>query len=175
MGWAAYQVLSFVIGGSPTARIDAVLREDKGYTYGIRSAFRPRRVGGTFLTSGSVRTEVTVDALQLLLDILDRTREGFTPEELRDGVDFISKTAPGRYATADAVAGEAATLALDGLAPDFTTSNLRRMAELTTENLHAAIDAVVTGEWTVVVVGDATAWVDGIRDLGRGAVTVIPN
>ncbi len=175
LGWAAYQVLSFVIGGSPTARVDAVLREDKGYTYGIRSAFRPRRVGGTFVTSGSVRTEVTVDALRLLLDILDRTREGFTVEEVRDGVDFISKTAPGRYATADAVAGEAATLALDGLPLDFTTTNLQRMAELTPEDLHAAVNAVVTGEWTVVVVGDATAWLDGIRDLDRGEVTVVPN
>lgn len=175
VGWAAYQVLSFVIGGSPTARIDAVLREDKGYTYGIRSAFRPRRVGGTFVTSGSVRTEVTVDALQLLLDILDRTRDGFTVEEVRDGVDFISKTAPGRYATADAVAGEAATLALDGLPLDFTTTNLQRMAGLTPEDLHAAVNAVVTGDWTVVVVGDTTAWLDGIRDLGRGEVTVVPN
>ncbi|MEO7071219.1 MAG: pitrilysin family protein [Nostocoides sp.] len=174
-GWAAYQVLSFVIGGSPTARIDAVLREDKGYTYGIRSAFRPRRVGGTFFTSGSVRTEVTVDALQLLLGILDLTREGFTADELRDGVDYISKTAPGRFATADAVAGEAATLALDGLATDFTTTNLQRMATLTTAELDAAIKAVVTGEWTVVVVGDAAAWLDGLRDLGRGEVTVVPN
>ncbi|WP_230208849.1 pitrilysin family protein [Nostocoides sp. HKS02] len=45
-GWAAYPVLSFVVGGSPSARVDAVLREEKGYTYGIRSGFRPRRVGG---------------------------------------------------------------------------------------------------------------------------------
>ena len=41
-----------MIGGSPNARVDAVLREEKGYTYGIRSVFRPRRVGGLFLTSG---------------------------------------------------------------------------------------------------------------------------
>ncbi len=175
LGWAAYQVLSFLIGGSPTARIDTVLREERGYTYGIRSAFRPRRVGGTFLTSGSVRTEVTVEALKLLLDILDRAREGFTEEEVRDGVDYLSKTAPGRYATADAVAGEAATLALDGLPPDFTTANLQTMARLTPADLRTAINAVVTGDWTVVVVGDTGAWADGIRDLGRGEVTVVPN
>ena len=43
-GRAAYQVLGFVVGGSPNARIDAVLREDKGFTYGIRSGFRPHGV-----------------------------------------------------------------------------------------------------------------------------------
>jgi len=29
-GWAPSPVLSFVVGGSPSARVDAVLREDKG-------------------------------------------------------------------------------------------------------------------------------------------------
>ena len=110
LGWAAYQVLGFVIGGSPNARIDAVLREEKGFTYGIRSGFRPRRRGGMFLTSGSVRADSTVEALGLLLDILDGAREGFTEEETQAGVDFIGKTAPGRFATADTVAEEAAGL-----------------------------------------------------------------
>lgn len=173
-GWAPYQVLSFVLGGSPTARLDAVLREEKGYTYGIRSAFRPRRVGGTFLTSGSVRSEVTVEALDLLLAILDSARDGVTGQEVREGVDFLSRTAPGRYATADAVAGEACSLAVDGLPQDFTTTNLRRMLDLTAEQVDAAGSDYLTGEWTVVVVGNATQWVDALRALGRGAVTVVP-
>ena len=45
-GWAPHPVISFVLGGSPSARVDAVLREEKGYTYGIRTAFRPRVAGG---------------------------------------------------------------------------------------------------------------------------------
>ncbi|CCH77293.1 putative protease [Nostocoides japonicum T1-X7] len=173
-GWAAYQVLSFVIGGSPNARIDAVLREEKGYTYGIRSAFRPRRVGGTFYTSGSVRSEVTVEALRLLLDILDGARSGYTVEEVRSGADFIGLTAPGRYATADAVAAETAGLVIDGLPSDFTTSNLAALGGLTPQVLRDAASAYLTGEWTVVVVGDAAAWLDGVRALGRGDVTVVP-
>jgi zinc protease len=103
-GWAPYPVLSFVLGGSPSARIDAVLREDKGYTYGIRSSFRPRVAGGSFVTSGSVRSEVTGEAVEILLGILDGARDGFTDAEVRSGVDYVAKTAPGRYATADAVA-----------------------------------------------------------------------
>lgn len=174
-GWAAYQVLSFVIGGSPTARVDAVLREDKGYTYGIRSAFRPRRVGGTFYTSGSVRSEVTVEALDLLLGILDGARSGYTEEEVRSGADYIALTAPGRFATADAVAAETANLVIDGLPLDVTTRNLAALGSLTPQVLEEAASAYLTGEWTVVVVGDATAWVDGVRALGRGAVTVVPS
>jgi predicted Zn-dependent peptidase len=171
-GWAAYQVLGFVVGGSPNARVDAVLREDKGYTYGIRSGFRPRRRGGMFLTSGSVRADSTVEALGLLLDILDKAREGFTAEETKAGVDFISKTAPGRYATADTVAEEAAGLSLEGLTTDFTTDNLQALQHVDAATLAAAYDRYVTGDWTVIVVGDATLHAEGIRSLNRAPLTI---
>jgi len=171
-GWAPYQVLGFVVGGSPNARVDAVLREDKGYTYGIRSGFRPRQRGGMFLTSGSVRADSTVEALGLLLDILDKAREGFTDEETKAGVDFISKTAPGRYATADTVAEEAAGLSLEGLTTDFTTANLLALQDVDAATLATAYDRYVTGDWTVIVVGDAALHAEGIRSLNRGDLTI---
>jgi zinc protease len=173
-GWAPYQVLGFVVGGSPSARVDAVLREEKGFTYGIRSGFRPRRRGGMFLTSGSVRADSTVEALGLLLDILDTAREGFTAQETKAGVDFIGRTAPGRYATADAVAEEAAGLSLEGLTTDFTTENLLALAEVDAASLAAAYGRYVNGEWTVVVVGDASLYAEGVRGLDRGEVSVLP-
>ena len=173
-GWAAYQVLGFVVGGSPNARIDAVLREDKGFTYGIRSGFRPRRRGGMFLTSGSVRADSTVEALRLLVDILDKAREGFTAEETQAGVDFISKTAPGRYATADTVAEEAAGLSLEGLTTEFTTTNLHALKEVDAAAMVTAYDRFVSGDWTVVIVGDASLYADGVRGLDLGEVTVLP-
>lgn len=173
-GWAAYPVLGFMVGGSPNARVDAVLREEKGYTYGIRSVFRPRRVGGLFLTSGSVRADATVEAARLLLELLASGREGFRAEEVRAGVDFISKTAPGRFATADAVADEAVTMALDGLTTDFTSRTLEEMRQLDGAGLTAAYRQWVQGEWTVVVVGDAGTYAEGVRALGIGEVTVVP-
>ncbi|MDT0214472.1 pitrilysin family protein [Rothia sp. ARF10] len=174
-GWAPYPVLSFVVGGSPSARVDAVLREDKGYTYGIRSAFRPRARGGSFVTAGSVRADSTVDALRLLVEILDRAREGFSETEIRGGVDYVVQTAPGRYATADAVADEASALALEGLPLDFQTTTLAAMRELDGERLRTAYAEVATGEWVVVVVGDAASLREGIEGLGLGPVTVVPN
>ncbi len=173
-GWAPYQVLGFAVGGSPNARVDAVLREDKGFTYGIRSGFRPRRRGGVFLTSGSVRADSTVEALGLLLEILDHARDGFTEIETQVGVDFIGKTAPGRYATADTVADEAAGLSLEGLTTDFTSASLHALAHVDADVLTEAYGRYVTGEWTVIIVGDASLYADGVRDLGRGDVMILP-
>ena len=76
-----------------------------------------------------------MESVRLLLDILESGREGFSDNEVRSGVDFISKTAPGRFATADAVADEASTLALDGLTTRFTTENLTAMQSLDSDAL----------------------------------------
>ena len=174
-GWAPFPLLGFLVGGSPTARIDAVLREDKGYTYGIRSTFRPRRRGGVFVTAGSVRSEVTADALRLLLEVLDGGCEGFSDEEVAAAAHFLVLTAPSRYATADTVADEAASLSYDGLDTEFTSRNLREVAAMDAARAVAAYREFVDGQWTVVLVGDAQAFLADVQALGRGEVTVVPN
>lgn len=180
-GWAPYPVLGFVLGGSPNARIDAVLREEKGYTYGIRAGFRPRRSGGVFVTSGSVRADATAESLRLLLEILGGAGGGFTDAEVRSGVDFITRTAPGRFATADAIADEAVSMALDGRTTQFTTDNLRDLATVDASRADAAwarfADTAGLGGsragWTIVVVGDAAEHVQAIEALDLGPVTVV--
>jgi predicted Zn-dependent peptidase len=183
-GWAPYPVLGFVLGGSPNSRIDAVLREEKGYTYGIRSSFRPRRTGGLFLTSGSVRADSTAESLGLLVDILEGGSKGFSDKEIRSGVDFIAKTAPGRYATADAIADEAVGMALDGRTTEFVTNNLRDLRTVDAQRVDAAYArfaerAGVGGGgrsgsgWTITLVGDAEEHLDAIEALGLGSVTVV--
>ena len=172
--WPAFPVLAWIIGGAPNARIDQVLREEKGYTYGIRSGFRTRQVGGNFVVAGSVRADSTVDSLRLLVDILDRVSEGISEEETRAGVDFTTLTAPGRYDTADAIADETVSLAGDELPLTFTGDTLAAMRRLTPADLDTAWREV-TPEWTIVVVGDASLYRDGVEALGLGPVTVVPN
>lgn len=174
-GWAPFPVLAYVLGGAPNARIDEVLREEKGYTYGIRSGFRPRQVGSAFTVAGSVRADSTVDSLRLLAEILEGAGEGFTEEETRAGVDFMSLTAPGRYDTADAIADETAGLVGDSLPLTFTSDTIAAMRELTAADLDRAWREGVVPEWTIVVVGDASLYREGVEELGLGPVTVVPN
>lgn len=182
-GWAPYPVLAYVLGGSPTARLDAVLREEKGYTYGTRSSFRPKRAGGSFLTFGSVRADVTAESIGIIVDILESGREGFSEKEVRSGVDYIAKTAPGRFATADAIADEAVGMAMDGRTTVFTTANLHDLATVGPERVTAAYerfthlagigsDARGAG-WTIVVVGDAAQHREPLEALGLGEITVV--
>lgn len=172
--WAPYPVLSFLVGGAPQARIDAVLREEKGYTYGIRAGVAPRNGMSLFVTSGSVRSEVTGDAMKLLLDILRTASDGFSATELRSGVDFVSKTAPARFATADAIADEVVHLALEGRTGADITQTLKATRELDTAALDGAYRALDTDAWTIVLVADASVVVPELEAAGITGIEVRP-
>lgn len=174
-GWGAYQVLAFLLGGSPQARVDAVLREERGYTYGMRVGFRPRRSGGICVVSGAVRAEATVPALQALAEVLCVTGAELGAVEVRHAADFVGRTAPGRFATADAVADQMVRLVLDELEVDTVDETLARMLTLTRDEAAAAWEDVRSGAgWTVVLVGEAEhAPVDQLEALGLGPVSVV--
>lgn len=172
-GWGTYQALALLLGGSPQARIDRVLREERGYTYGLRAGFRPRASGGLTVVGGAVRADATVAALSELLQILDLDGQDLTGEEVRQAADFLAMTAPGRYLTADAVADELISLVSDDLPTDTVTRTLEQLRGLTVEQAAAAWDEVRVGPgWTVVAVGDP-AHAEGLADLGLGPVRVV--
>ncbi|WP_151526888.1 M16 family metallopeptidase [Serinicoccus kebangsaanensis] len=157
-GWGTYQALAMLFGGAPHARLDRVLREERGYTYGMRLGFRPRRRGGQCMVGGAVRADATLPALQETLRILAVPGEDLTAREVREAADFVAMTAPGRYLTADTVADELVSLLDDGLQPSVVTRTLQELRGLTVEQAAGAWDEVRDGPgWTVVVVGDPEA------------------
>ena len=174
-GWGTYQALALLLGGSPHARLDRVLREERGYTYGVRLGFRPRAVGGQCMAGGSVRSDATVPALVEMLRILDTPGSDLTEREVREAADFAAMTAPGRYLTADTVADEIVSLISDGLEPATVTRTIEELRELTPERAAAAWDDVRNGPgWTVIAVGDPEHR-EGLEGLGLGPVRVAPS
>src|SRR6185436_2584600 len=66
--YLAALVLNTVLGGAFTSRLNAKLREEKGFTYGARSAFHARRWPGPFVASCAVHTPATGEAVGVILD-----------------------------------------------------------------------------------------------------------
>lgn len=172
-GWGTYQVLSMVLGGSPQARVDRVLREERGYTYGFSAGFRPRARGGLFLAAGAVRADATAAAVRDLMDVLALRGADLTEEEVRQAGRFLARTAPGRYATADVVAAESMGLAMDGLGTDFVTTTIEQVGTLDRARAAAAWDAWAEEPWTVVLVGDAERHAADVEALDLGEFRVV--
>jgi zinc protease len=60
----ALALLNMILGGQFVSRVNMNLRQDKGYTYGVRTGFDLRRGLGPFVLQTSVQTEVTADAIR---------------------------------------------------------------------------------------------------------------
>ena len=59
-------VLNMILGGQFVSRINMKLRQEKGLTYGARTAFDFRRGRGPFILQTSVQSDGTGEAIQVV-------------------------------------------------------------------------------------------------------------
>jgi zinc protease len=67
---AAYQTASWILGGHFLSRLNSVLREEKGYTYGANATWQNGPTWGSFTVSVDVRPENLLDTIRTIEDEL---------------------------------------------------------------------------------------------------------
>lgn len=165
--WAALSVAAYAMGGAFLSRLNRVLREERGYTYGVGLQLSPHRHRGSFAVAGSFRTDVLADAVVEARRLLDVSTAAFTCEEVREAVDYISGVSPLRYATAEAVVDQTALQVLTGLDSDYVDTHLTRIRAVTPESATQAYSEVIDPtQLTMVVVGDADELAPALRAVG---------
>jgi predicted Zn-dependent peptidase len=184
--WPALVLGTYCLGGTLTSRLDRVLREEKGYTYGVRAAQRvlrspaPHAAGGAMgvsvvAISGSVDTASTGPALDDLWQVL-RTlaAEGLTETERDTAVQNLVGVAPLRYERAASVAGTLADQVEQHLPDDYQAQLYARLAETgTAEATAAVIAAFPENRLVTILVGDASQIKAPVQALGIGEVGVV--
>lgn len=184
--WPAQVLGTYCLGGTLTSRLDRVLREEKGYTYGVRAfgqvlrSSAPDAPGGAtgaamLAISGSVDTASTGPALDDLWKVL-RTlaAEGLTDAERDVAVQNLVGVAPLKYETAASVASTLADQVEQFLPDDFQAQLYARLAETgTVEATAAAVNAFPVDRLVTVLVGDAAQIKEPVTALGIGEVTVV--
>jgi zinc protease len=170
--WGAAAVANHVVGGTITSRVDTVLREEKGYTYGTRTSFTAPRKGGTFSLGGAVRTEVTGAAIEDALRILKQARDGLTDREVQEAQDSLIRTAPLRYEQADSIAQQVGSNIAAGVPLDFADTYLAQIAATTAETATEAYRRYVGASGLLVVIVGETKDVRGqLTGLGIDDIT----
>ena len=163
----------FALGGSFTSRMNRLLREEKGYTYGARAWQQSGPTYGLTAAGTNVFVDQTGPALADLMGLLKDASTGIVDAELdkaRSGTrtDAI-ETAASRSSLADALT----SAMIDGLAPDnaLREMNAAMSADLTTVN--AALNDIRVDGALVVVVGDLAAIGDAVKSAHPGAWMVV--
>ncbi|WP_328510604.1 insulinase family protein [Streptomyces mirabilis] len=179
--WPAQVLGTYCLGGTLTSRLDRVLREEKGYTYGVRAFGQVLRAApdGTGIAmlaiSGSVDTPNTGPALDDLWKVL-RTlaAEGLTDAERDVAVQNLVGVAPLKFETAAAVAGTLADQVEQYLPDDYQATLYQQLAATgTVEATAAAVSAFPVDRLVTVLVGDAAQIQEPVKALGIGEVTVV--
>ncbi len=181
--WPALVLGTYSLGGTLTSRLDRVLREEKGYTYGVRAFEQvlrspsPDGAGGlsALAISGSVDTASTGPALGDLWAVL-RTlaADGLTDAERDVAVQNLVGVAPLEYESAASVAGTLADQVEEHLPDDYQAQLYARLAQTSTSEATAAVvSAFPEHRLVTILVGDVSEIRDPVQALGIGEVSVV--
>jgi zinc protease len=161
-----------VLGGAFTSRLNHLIREVKGYTYGIRGSYAMSRRFGRFEVAAGVQTAVTVPAIVDTLGEIDRTQlDGVTEDELAVARSWRAGQLSVEMQTPGSIVGALSTLVLYGL-PDAYDPQLRRAyLETSLDEVSAAAGRHLHPQGlTLVVEGDAAIIRDELVAAGIGEI-----
>ena len=172
--YPALTVVNLVLGGSFSSRLNLNLREEHGFTYGVRSTFAARRNRGPFVVSTAVGNAVTAAAVREIFREIEALPEsGPTTDEVEAAKSYLAGVFPLRMQTTGQLASRVAGLIVFGLPMDYYRDyrdNIRRVTR--GQAAEAARRYIRPQELCTVVVGDADTVAPALEDLGIGQVTV---
>jgi zinc protease len=170
--YVALHVANTILGGAFTSRLNILLREEKGYTYGAGSSFAFRQGGGPFLASTAVATSATADAVNDMAREVSRlVSEPVSQAELERAQSYLVLGLPRTFETTADVAEHVSELALYDLPQDYYEGYSDAVRRMTAADVQAAAARWLHAENLVVVVaGDAAAVRDELESLELGPV-----
>ena len=168
--YAALLVLNMILGGQFVSRLNLNLREDKGFTYGVRSGFEFRRAPGPFVIQTAVQTAVTADAVR---EVMSEVRaiigpRPATPAELDMAKAALTRGYPRSFETAGQIARGLAQLTLYELPDDTLEQFVPLVRAVDLDAVAEAATRLDPARMTVAVVGDLEAVEAGLAGLGFG-------
>ena len=170
----AVEAVNTVLGGSFTSRVNMNLREDKHWSYGVRTQVMDARGQRPFIVTAPVQTNKTRESMQEILGELTGIRESrpVTSDELGKAKDLRTLTLPGRWQTNGAVTRALASMVRYDLPHDYYDTYAANVRALDLSTVSGVARSLIRPDRLVwVVVGDAAIVEEEIAALGFGEIT----
>ena len=158
-------VANRIFGGGYNSRLNTEVRVKKGLTYSAYSMFSPRRYAGSFLVGTYTRTEATVEATKLVVNLLSQMSTGdVTSQEMDFARAYLAGVYPIQSETADQVAGRVLTVAAYGLAADYNSSYPDKIRAITAQDVKAMAQKYMGADnLDIVLAGNVGAFRDALE------------
>jgi zinc protease len=168
--YPALQVMNAALGGLFSSRINLNLREDKGYSYGVFSAFHYDRTPGPFIIAGSVRTDVTGPSVSEIFKEVKAIRAmPLPPAELAGARDSQVYSLPGQFETNSTIVASLSETYVFDLPQDYWRTLPEQFRRVTAAQAQAAAAKYLVPErMKVIAVGDREKILPQLKALGLG-------
>src|SRR6266550_2357418 len=172
----ALQVLNTILGGQFQSRLNANIREQKGYSYGVNSNFAYGKGPGAFRAGGSIfsaKTDVAlIEFMKELRGILGS--RPITDEKLKTAKDALIQGLPQRFASVSAIGNTITGLMVQGLPDDYYQNYAKAVSAVTKEDLTRVANLYIDlNHLAIVIVGDRSAVEAALRATGIAPITIL--
>lgn len=158
-----------VLGTDFLSRINADLRETKGWSYGVRGNINALEHQIPYIVNAPVQANRTGESIAALMADYQAFLgpQGVTPAELTRTINGNTRGLAGSYETSAQLLNALRSNALYGRPDDYQETIASRTRALTTEQLDAAARAAIDpSKFVWVVVGDAATVRPQLENLG---------
>jgi len=172
----ALQVLNHILGGQFQSRLNANIREQKGYSYGVNSFFSYGKGPGAFRAGGSIVSAKTDAAL---IEFMKEFRgivgeRPVTDEELQTARDSLIQALPQRFASVSAIGNSIASLIVQSLPDDYYQNYGKNISAVTKDDLaRVAKQYIDLGHLAIVIVGDRASVEGPLKATGIAPITIL--
>ena len=172
--YAALQVMNAALGGLFTSRINNLVREEKGYSYGMFSQFRYDRTPGPFVIAGSVRSDATGAAVAAILaEVEAMAAAPLSQQELDNARNAQVLSLPAQFDTNQAIGASLADSFIFGLPLDYYQGLPAQFAQVDAAGVQAVARRYLAPErMKVVAVGPRATVAPQLQQLKLGTIEV---
>ena len=172
----ALQVLNTILGGQFQSRLNANIREQKGYSYGVNSGFSYGKGPGAFRAGGSIFTAKTDAALIEFMKELKGIvgEKPITDEEIKTAKESLIQGLPQRFASVSAISNSITSLAVQSLPDDYYQTYEKNVSAVTKEDLLRVAKRYIDLEHlAIVIVGDRAEVESALKATSIAPITLL--
>jgi zinc protease len=174
--WEKLFVANHAFGGFFSSRLNLNLREDKGYSYGVRSNTSPARAASFYSMGGRVQTDATAPSVVEFLKEYEQVvgKRPLTREEIEFSKASITKGYSRDFETIGQLAGALSNQLIYGLPDDQLVQYPKKISAVDVKSANETAKRYFhPGNVAIIVVGDLEKIEGPVRKLNLGPVVYL--
>ena len=174
--YMAWDLAVKILGGEGANRLHRVLRSERGLTYGASADTEARKQAGDYVAETDTRTDTTGEALRLMIDEFAKLpRDRVFERELSDAQAYLSGSFPLTIETPNDIATQVLNVVFYDLPVAEIGTFPQRVQAVTPDDIQRVSRQYIrTDRLSIVLVGNAAAFIPQLRQVGFSEFDVIP-